>query len=105
MKVELIKNATLTSYGKASELAENKVTRQTVHNLVKNVKTPNLSTTLSSQPKKNISQIFIEADEDHIHLQNGKCAEVKLVYVHEGVSKVAYSAATWINIRFQLIRY
>lgn len=100
MKVELIKNATLTSYGKASELAENKVTRQTVHNLVKNVKTPNLSTTLSSQPKKNISQIFIEADEDHIHLQNGKCAEVKLVYVHEGVSKVCKARTALQNVKY-----
>lgn len=100
MKVELIRNATLTSYGKASELVEHKVSRQTVHNLVRNVNTADLSTALLSHPKKNLPEIFIEADEDHIHLQNGKCAEVRLVYVHEGVKSVCKGRTQLENVRY-----
>jgi len=34
--------------------------------------------------KKEVDVLYIEADEDHISLQNGKNAISKLVYVHEG---------------------
>lgn len=37
--------------------------------------------------KRNIKEIFIEADEDHVHLRNKTNLQVKLVYVHEGYSK------------------
>ncbi len=81
MKAKLISDATLTSYGKAAMLVDNTVSRQTVHNLVKNLKK---ITAPVIKPNFNAPQLYIEADEDHIHLNTGKPAEVKLVYVHEG---------------------
>ena len=98
LKVELIKNATLTSYGKASELIEHRVSRQTVHNLVKKVKPSGL--TSESKNRKAVDNIYIEADEDHIHLQNGASAEVKLVYVHEGVKSVCKGRTKLENVRY-----
>lgn len=81
MKAKLVSDATLMSYGKASALANRAVSRQTVHNLVKN-----LDSIEAPMPKTNFEapNIYIEADEDHIHLNDGKATEVKLVYVHEG---------------------
>ena len=99
MKAELIKNATLTSYGKASELVGHKVSRQTVHNLVKKVKTLKAIST-SYIGRKEVKDIYIEADEDHIHLQNGKSAEVKLVYVHDGVKTICKDRTQLQNVRY-----
>lgn len=86
LKSKLISDATLTSYGKASKLSQNSVSRQTVHNLVKRVEPKSLE--VQSKGVKAVKEIYIEADEDHIHLNNGKSAEVKLVYVHEGRKRV-----------------
>lgn len=85
LKAQLINNATLTSYGKASKIAKDKVSRQTVCNLVKHVREQDLMA--QSGKLKKVDNLFIEADEDHIHLNDGKSTEVKLVYVHEGVAK------------------
>ena len=35
--------------------------------------------------RKVIKQLYVEADEDHVSLQNGKKTIVKLVYIHEGI--------------------
>lgn len=86
LKTKLINDATITSYGKASKLSNDCVSRQTVHNLVKRVEPKSLE--VQAKGLKAVEQIYIEADEDHIHLNNGKSAEVKLVYVHEGRRRV-----------------
>lgn len=98
LKTKLINDATLTSYGKASKLSGDCVSRQTVHNIVKCVK----SKSLEAQAKglKAAEQIYIEADEDHIHLNNGKSAEVKLVYVHEGRHRVNRGRTELRNVKY-----
>ena len=35
--------------------------------------------------KRSVKYLYVEADEDHTSLQNGKQAQIKLVYIHEGV--------------------
>lgn len=35
--------------------------------------------------KRSVKQLYVEADEDHVSLQNGKKTQVKLVYIHEGL--------------------
>lgn len=82
LKSKLIGDATLTSYGKASGFSGNAVSRQTVCNLCKSVNARDIAPT--SNGYKKVDNLYIEADEDHIHLKGGKSAEVKLVYVHEG---------------------
>ncbi|MBD5585477.1 MAG: ISLre2 family transposase [Clostridia bacterium] len=99
LKTKLINDATLTSYGKASTLSGNCVSRQTVHNLVKRVPVASLQAQPSGEFRK-VDKIFIEADEDHIHLNNGKSAEVKLVYVHEGWRKVCHGRTELINAKY-----
>jgi hypothetical protein len=43
---------------------------------------------LEAQGKRRlVSRLYVEADEDHVSLQNGKTVLVKLVYVHEGVKE------------------
>ena len=37
--------------------------------------------------KRAVKQLYVEADEDHVSLQDGKKAQVKLIYVHEGVQE------------------
>ena len=49
---------------------------------------------------KAVEQIYIEADEDHIHLNNGKSAEVKLVYVHEGRQRVNRGRTALMGVHY-----
>ena len=49
---------------------------------------------------KAVEQIYIEADEDHIHLNNGKSAEVKLVYVHEGRQRVHRGRTALMGVHY-----
>ena len=81
MQAKLVSDATITSFGKASALAGNTVSRQTVHNLVNKL---NVIEAETAKTDWNAKDIYIEADEDHIHLNDGNPAEMKLVYVHEG---------------------
>ncbi len=46
------------------------------------------------------AKLIEEADEDHIHLQNGKSAEVKLVYVHDGVKTICKDRTQLQNVRY-----
>ncbi len=39
------------------------------------------------QDKRSVKVLYIEADEDHVALQDGGTIEPKLVYVHEGRKK------------------
>ncbi len=97
MKAELIANATRMSYGKSAETANNKVSRQTVHNIVRRIKyVPDVHYSGYKAP----ANIYIDADEDHIHLNTGKSAEVKLIYVHEGVRQVCKGRRELINPKY-----
>ncbi|RKL63971.1 hypothetical protein DXT63_02815 [Thermoanaerobacteraceae bacterium SP2] len=44
-------------------------------------KAGNLKTNKTTDARKKARVIYIEADKDHIHLQNGKAGMVKLIYV------------------------
>ena len=85
---------------KASELAEHKVSRQTVHNLVHRPRADQLELPIQTESLKEIPALYIEADEDHIHLNNGKSAEAKLVYVHEGNRFVCKNRYELVNPRY-----
>lgn len=85
-KGKILEQAVTSSYGKASHYAAHgNISRQTVFNIVKGIK--NIPSIVDDEKKqKQVSELFIEADEDHIHLNDGKSCEVKMVYVHEGVN-------------------
>lgn len=96
MQAKLISDATITSYGKAASLSNNAVSRQSVYNIAKKIKTVEAP---QQKTNWNAPNIYIEADEDHIHLKNGKPGEVRLVYVHEGTD-CSSGRAELINPRY-----
>lgn len=98
MQAQLIADATRSSYGKAAEIAHWKVSRQTVHNIVRRLNDERLN--VRAEGLKTVEQIYIEADEDHIHLNNGKPAEVRLIYVHEGVRQVCRGRRELISPKY-----
>ena len=84
----LINEATQTTYKKSGELAINTdidLSKQTTMNYVTkyDFKFPEIIT--KREKKKKCKILYIEADEDHVKLQNGKKAEPRLIYVHEGI--------------------
>lgn len=94
LQSQLIEQATRSSYGNASLFANNKVSRQTVHNLVKKYEPKKVEV---YKDLKTVGNLFIEADEDHIHLNTGRNREVKLVYVHEGTKIINKGRTALIN--------
>lgn len=98
MQAQLIADATRSSYGKAAEIAHWKVSRQTVHNIVRRLNDERLN--VRAEGLKTVEHIYIEADEDHIHLNNGSPAEVRLIYVHEGVRQVCRGRRELINPKY-----
>ena len=50
--------------------------------------------------KKSVKILYIEADEDHVALQNGGSIEPKLVYVHEGRKKIGKNRWKLLNARY-----
>jgi len=93
LKVKLLGAAGDTSYGKASKLTGGVVSRQTVKNLVHKLEG------IKALPaaKRTVDNIYIEADEDHIHMQDGKSRILKLIYVHEGTQEVSKGRKKLLN--------
>lgn len=50
--------------------------------------------------KRDTPILYIEADEDHVSLQNGSTDIVKIIYVHEGRQKLSKGRNKLLNIRY-----
>lgn len=103
VKANMLEEAVSTSYKKAGRACcPDTLTKQTTKNLIHDLDFPALNT--RAKTKRKVETLYIEADEDHIHLQfkedkgdikrnrfgrkkNGLIT--KLIYVHEGLRKVA----------------
>lgn len=101
LKAKLIEEAIDTPYArsgrKASEAIE--VSSQSVIDAIRELG-PVKSREVNWQSKETPKVIFIEADEDHVALQTGGCAEPRLVYVHEGKKKVGKDRFKLQNVRY-----
>jgi hypothetical protein len=97
LKAKIIQRAALKSYAFAVSELKGRVSRQTAHKLVKNMTTFDLKPPQTFSP---VTELYIEADEDHIHLQNGKPAEARLVYVHEGVKHLCTGRNKLKNVHY-----
>jgi hypothetical protein len=77
------------SYQKSADLAVKTVelSRQTVKNKIRKLGEIDNRKVNNSEEKRHIKRLYIEADEDHISLQNASNTIAKLVYVHEGIKK------------------
>jgi hypothetical protein len=97
LKAKLVRTAADVSYGKAGEISNGTVSRQTVMNIVHRLN--HIKAELTEKPTK-VATLYVEADENHIHLQNGKDGQIRLVYVHEGKKEVGKNRKELIHPRF-----
>lgn len=110
--INAIDEAVDTSYSKAGEKASyvDEITKQAVMNKIHEIEVKDAP--LHIQEKKDIRILYIEADEDHVPLQNkGKKGKQtrkasytmpKLVYVHEGIDKEKSTSKRTVlkNVRY-----
>ena len=81
----LVESASEVSYAKSSKyICDGDISRQTVKNKIR--RTENLKAE-APEEKRNIKYLHVEADEDHVSLQDGTDTIVPLVSIHEGVKR------------------
>ena len=81
--IALVENATVMSYGKASELVTGgQISRQSVLNKIR-ISYPEKTPVM----KREVAVLHIDADEDHVALQNGESVMVPLISGYEGIRK------------------
>ena len=87
----LVSRATETSYAKSANIvAGGEVSRQTVHNQIRKMETPEIEVW---EEKRSVNELHIHADEDHAHMQKpdkekGKQSRIiPLVTVTEGTQE------------------
>jgi len=102
LKAKLIEEAVYMSYSKSGEKASETVTltSQTVMNSIRELGSVDNDAVKIKQDKRKVKVLYIEADEDHVALQNGGLIEPKLVYVHEGRKQVSKNRYKLLNVRY-----
>jgi len=99
---ELINKASEISYQKSGQSVSDKVSvsDQTVMNSIRRLEKIENNSVEIKRPKKKIKILYIEADEDHVSMQDGSNQEIKLVYVHEGKELVSKGRYELQNCRY-----
>jgi len=102
LKTRLIEEAVFMSYSRSGEKATEAVslTSQTVMNSIRELGSVDNNAVEIKQEKKTVKILYIEADEDHVALQDGGHIEPKLIYVHEGRKKVGKGRWKLLNARY-----
>lgn len=101
LKAKLVEEAIDSPYRKSGKIASEsmELTGQTVMNSIRELGAVENNVVSIKKKNNKIKLLFIEADEDHVALQNGKNIEPRLVYVHEGRKKVSKDRYKLINKR------
>lgn len=95
LSAELCKKATDISYEKSSKTAcDGRVSKQTVMNLLRKVAEKPI---VFEKTRDHVKEIHLQCDEDHVSMQNGSNAIVKLVTIHEEVKKVGNSKRKYLT--------
>lgn len=99
---ELIKESMDNSYYKSGRKVSfnTHVTKQTVLNSIRKLGNVENKDAKLKTKKKEIKIIYIEADEDHVAMQDGRNKEIKLIYVHEGKQFKSKGRYELINKRY-----
>jgi len=102
LKTRLIEEAVFMPYSRSGEKATEAVslTSQTVMNTIRELGSVDNDAVEIKQEKKAVKTLYIEADEDHVALQDGGHIAPKLVYVHEGRKKVGKDRWKLLNARY-----
>lgn len=101
-EADLIKESMDNSYYKTGiKISKNaQVTKQTVLNSIRKLGNVENNDAELKLKKKEAKIIYIEADEDHVAMQDGKNKEIKLIYVHEGKKLKSKGRYELINKRY-----
>ena len=79
--LELVEASCRMSYAKASKyVTGEQVSRQTVMNMIRFANAASVPA-----ERRTVPELHIDADEDHVNLQNGKSTIVPLISVYEGI--------------------
>ncbi len=100
LKGDILDKSADVSYQKAAELSTPvSITRETVKKIIReNGAIDNLE--LEIKEKRKVKTIYIEADEDHVPLQNGKNKEMKLIYVYDDKTEINKDRVKLENKRY-----
>lgn len=83
--IELVEHASESSYGESSRhVTGGEICRQTVMKKLRKLKDLKIAKPLS---KRQVKVLYVNADEDHISLQNDRNTIVPLISIHEGISR------------------
>jgi hypothetical protein len=98
IKIRAIEKAIDMSYEKSGEQAAKdiKLSKQSVMTEIRAL--GEVKKESKVEEKKEVKNIYIEADEDHVALQKGSNQQMKLIYVHEGIEKVGKNRNKLKNI-------
>ena len=90
MKAMLIEKALDLSYKKSGNSVTESVSisDQSVMNSIRELGSIDNSSARIAETKKKANILYIEADEDHVPMQDGTNREIRLVYVHEGIENI-----------------
>lgn len=84
VSLDLIEASLTMSYAKSSQMVTGgKISRQTVLNKIRQSAVPVCETV----ERRRIPVLHVDADEDHVKLQNGKNTIVPLISIYEGIEK------------------
>lgn len=84
VRQQAVTQAAQVSYSKSAAAATvTGLSKMSVCNYIKDLHSfPKLA---ASGPRRSVENLYVEADEDHVALQDGKSVQVKLIYIHEGL--------------------
>lgn len=99
VKAKMVENAIDMSYEKSSKVFESKMSKQTVLNSIREIENGRL-TIENKAEKSQVEILYVDADEDHVALQNGSSVMPYLAYVHEGYCDNEKSRKQLKNIRY-----
>jgi len=100
VEAKILEFANVLSYEKAGELfsEEMSFSKETVRNKIRKFgESEQKGNEEELKIKKKVKYLYIDADEDHVSLQNGKSKDNKIVYVYEGKVKESKNRNFLIN--------
>ena len=100
LKGSILERSADVSYEKAAKLSTPiSISRESVKKIIReNGAIDNLELEIGN--RKRVNTIYIEADEDHIPLQNGKNKEMKLIYVYDDKTETNKGRTELKNVRY-----
>lgn len=100
-KSKIIENSLDMSYAKAVKNATPvNVSRQSVKNIIREMGQISNAALPIKQEKKIVEKLYIEADEDHVAMQDGTNKIMKLIYVYEGAIQKSKNRRELVNKRY-----